>query len=105
MSTGRFTDKVAVVTGGTSGIGLATVQRLHGGGASVVFCGRRASAGDDVVAALDASRAVFVVADVTLRPDVERLYATAVERFGRLDVVVNNAGTLVVGPTLDVKPA
>jgi meso-butanediol dehydrogenase/(S,S)-butanediol dehydrogenase/diacetyl reductase len=100
----RFGGKVAVVTGGTSGIGRAVVHRLHGEGASVVFCGRRAAAGEDVAAELGTGRAVFVAGDVTGRADRERLHAEAVDRFGRLDVVVNNAGNVVVGPTMELRP-
>jgi meso-butanediol dehydrogenase/(S,S)-butanediol dehydrogenase/diacetyl reductase len=99
----RFTGKVAVVTGGTSGIGLATVQRMHHEGAAVVFCGRRASIGEATAAGLGPERALFVPADVTVRDDLAGLYRAAEERFGRLDVVVNNAGNVVVGPTLELK--
>ncbi|MFN0026867.1 MAG: SDR family NAD(P)-dependent oxidoreductase [Acidimicrobiales bacterium] len=100
----RFVDKVAVVTGGTTGIGLATVQRLHAEGAAVVFCGRRAELGERVAGTLGADRAYFVTADVTVRAQLDAMYDVAVGRFGRLDVVVNNAGNVVVGPTLNLKP-
>jgi meso-butanediol dehydrogenase / (S,S)-butanediol dehydrogenase / diacetyl reductase len=106
MATGRrFDGKVAVVTGGTAGIGRAVVERLVGEGASVVFCGRRSGLGAEVEAALGRDRAEFVTADVTVRGDLERLYETAAERHGRLDVVVNNAGNVVVGPLMDLTPA
>lgn len=107
---GRFEGRVAVVTGGTTGIGLAVVQRLHAEGATVVFCGRRPDVGAAALATLEAdaspgtARAEFVVADVTERGDLEALYTTAVDHHGRLDVVVNNAGNVVVGPTLKIKP-
>jgi meso-butanediol dehydrogenase / (S,S)-butanediol dehydrogenase / diacetyl reductase len=104
VTASRFVDKVAVVTGGTTGIGRATVERLHAEGATVVFCGRRSELGDEVAARLSSERALFVTADVTVRADLERLYATCHEQFGRLDVVVNNAGNVVVGPTLKLKP-
>ena len=100
----RFVDKVAVVTGGTTGIGRATVERLHVEGAAVVFCGRRAELGEAMAAELSVDRALFVAADVTVRSDLERLYEACNDRFGRLDVVVNNAGNVVVGPTLDLTP-
>lgn len=104
MTAERFATKVAVVTGGTTGIGRATVERLHAEGGCVVFCGRRAAVGDELAAALGPERAAFVTADVTRRHDLERLHQAAVERFGRLDVVVNNAGNVVVGPTMGLKP-
>jgi meso-butanediol dehydrogenase/(S,S)-butanediol dehydrogenase/diacetyl reductase len=100
----RFEGRVAVVTGGTTGIGRAVVERLHAEGASVMLCGRREAAGQDVVAALGDRQVAFVAADVTSRPDLERLYQLTVERFGRLDTVVNNAGNVVVGPTMALKP-
>ena len=104
----RFEGRVAVVTGGTTGIGLAIVQRLHAEGATVVFCGRRPDVGAEALATLDldgaSNQAEFVAADVTRREDLEALHATAVERHGRLDVVVNNAGNVVVGPLLKLKP-
>ncbi|MEZ5412386.1 MAG: SDR family NAD(P)-dependent oxidoreductase [Acidimicrobiales bacterium] len=103
----RFEGRVAVVTGGTTGIGLAIVQRLHAEGATVVFCGRRADVGFDAQNTLDPAtpnRARFVAADVTRRPEMKDLYDDVVDRHGRLDVVVNNAGNVVVGPTLSMKP-
>ena len=54
----RFVDKVAVVTGGTTGIGRATVERLHEEGATVVFCGRRQEVGDEVIAHLASDKAM-----------------------------------------------
>jgi meso-butanediol dehydrogenase/(S,S)-butanediol dehydrogenase/diacetyl reductase len=104
VSADRFRDQVAVVTGGTSGIGRATVERLHAEGAAVVLCGRRQALGEEVASALASDRAVFMPVDVTARHDLERMYTATLKRFGRLDVVVNNAGNVVVGPTLDLKP-
>jgi 3-oxoacyl-[acyl-carrier protein] reductase len=88
-------DKVAIITGGSEGIGKASAARLAGEGAKVVIAARRA----DVLAraAEELSRAGGtvhgVVADVTQKADVERLVAEAMARFGRIDIVVNNAGT------------
>ena len=94
----RFRGRVAVVTGGTSGIGLATAHRLHAEGASVVMAGRRIDVGEAAAAALASDRAVFCKTDVTDRAQLDRLFEVAVERFGRLDVVVNSAGTAAFGP-------
>ncbi|MFN8523185.1 MAG: SDR family NAD(P)-dependent oxidoreductase [Chloroflexota bacterium] len=88
--TGRMVGKVALVTGGASGIGNATVRVLAGEGASVVLADVRGSAeaashlGEGLVHGLDV--------DVTSTPSVQRAVAATVERFGRLDVLVNNAG-------------
>lgn len=85
--------KVAVVTGGTRGIGRGIVERYLAEGASVVFTGRDETTGKQAWKELDAGdRAVFVAGDVTRRQDAERMVDAAVESFGRLDVLVNNAG-------------
>jgi meso-butanediol dehydrogenase/(S,S)-butanediol dehydrogenase/diacetyl reductase len=83
----RFAGRVAVVTGASMGIGAAVVERLVAEGAGVVACARNEPtqplAGD----------VTFVTADVTNEADIERVVERAVERHGRLDVVVANAGT------------
>jgi 3-oxoacyl-[acyl-carrier protein] reductase len=88
--------KVAIVTGGSEGIGRAAAHSLGREGAAVVVCARRADvlhkAADDMVEATGAD-ILPVAADVRNAHDVERLIHTAVERFGRLDILVNNAGT------------
>jgi NAD(P)-dependent dehydrogenase (short-subunit alcohol dehydrogenase family) len=83
--------KVAVVTGGTSGIGAATAQRLARAGAHVVVCGRSAERGDAFVA--EAGPGIeFLQADCSLEDDVRRLFDAAVERRGGVDLVFANAG-------------
>ncbi|RKT54512.1 SDR family NAD(P)-dependent oxidoreductase [Saccharothrix australiensis] len=85
--------KVAVVTGGSRGIGRRIVERFLDEGASVVFSGRDGMAGERTRKELDVGdRALFVAGDVTRRQDAERMVDAAVERYGRLDVLVNNAG-------------
>lgn len=80
-----FTGKVAIVTGGGRGVGAGITARFREAGADVVVCGRKEpDALPDGV--------VFVAADVREPGDVERVVAAALERFGRLDVLVNNAG-------------
>lgn len=88
---GRFAGKVAIVTGGASGIGLATARRLVADGAPVVLGDVQEDTLDSVAAELG-DGAVPVRCDVTVEADVEQLVATAVDRFGALDVAFANAG-------------
>jgi NAD(P)-dependent dehydrogenase (short-subunit alcohol dehydrogenase family) len=83
--------QVAVVTGGASGIGAATVRLLVGRGDSVVIADRDTSLGMALADELG-ERATFVETDVTDQAQVQRMVDTAVTQFGRLDVAVNNAG-------------
>ena len=85
----RFKGKVALVTGGTSGIGAATVRRLAEEGARVVFTGRNAQAGEQVAKAHGAH---FHCHDVDDRAGWDTLMAAIRERFGRLDIAFANAG-------------
>jgi len=86
--------RVAIVTGGSRGIGLASARLLAEDGASVVISGRDPARLDAATRELEAAGgAVLAVAgDVVRRDDVERLLESARERFGRVDVLVNNAG-------------
>ena len=88
--------KVAIVTGGSEGIGRAAAHALGREGAAVVVCARRADVlqktADEIAEATGAD-IVPVSADVRNAQDVERLVQTVVERFGHLDILVNNAGT------------
>jgi NAD(P)-dependent dehydrogenase (short-subunit alcohol dehydrogenase family) len=83
----RFAGRVALVTGGGSGIGAAICRRLAAEGAHVVVA--EVTGGEDVA---DEIGGVHARADVTRPEDNERMYALAVERFGRVDVAVHNAG-------------
>lgn len=88
---GELAGKVAVVTGGSSGIGRAAVELFVAEGAQVVIGDVDEASGHEIVAKL--GEAVhFTRADVTSPADIEGLVATAVERYGKLDVMVNNAG-------------
>jgi NAD(P)-dependent dehydrogenase (short-subunit alcohol dehydrogenase family) len=88
---GVLDGKVAVISGGTSGIGARTAALFVAEGASVVIGGRRELEGKELAGSLG-SRARFVQVDVAVESDVERLIGQTVEEFGRLDVLVNNAG-------------
>ena len=88
---GRLDGKVAVITGAASGIGRAAARLFAGEGARVVLGDIRAEQGAAVAAEIGAA-AAFVATDVSKEADVQRLVATATERFGGLDVMYNNAG-------------
>ena len=92
MARFELNGKVALVTGGARGIGLATARALLARGSSVVIVDLDLAASERAAAELHDTRALGLAADVTDRGQVQRAVATAVERFGRLDVVVANAG-------------
>jgi NAD(P)-dependent dehydrogenase (short-subunit alcohol dehydrogenase family) len=90
-----LTGKIALVTGGSDGLGRATAERLAAEGAAVAVCARGAerlaAVADTIVEA--GGQALAVPADVSRAADCERLVAAVLARFGRLDILVNNAGT------------
>ncbi|WP_408898189.1 SDR family oxidoreductase [Nocardioides sp. R1-1] len=95
---GRLAGKVAVVTGGASGIGAGTVRAFHAEGASVVVADLQVAAGEAIAAELG-ERVVFRRTDVTDETSVSAAVDAAVDTFGRLDVMFNNAGIIgAVGP-------
>lgn len=96
----RMESRVAVVTGGASGIGAAVVRRFLDEGASVVVADLREPAADGPVQG-PADRVRFCRVDVTVESDVAAAVDLAVERFGRLDVMVNNAGVVGVSGPVD----
>lgn len=97
-------NKVAVVTGGTEGIGKATALRLAQEGAHVAICARRKEPLDDVGAEIQkfGVQGLAIAADMSKAADVERFMKAVIDRFGRIDILVNNAGTSMRGAFLEV---
>jgi NAD(P)-dependent dehydrogenase (short-subunit alcohol dehydrogenase family) len=100
MNNKTFSGKVALVTGGTSGIGKATAIEFARAGAKVVLTGRREKEGAQVVAEIKklGGDAAFVRADVAKDADVKAMVDFTVGKYGRLDVAFNNAGVEWKGP-------
>lgn len=100
------TSKVVVITGASAGIGRACAERLAGGGAAVVVSARRATLLADVARGIieRGGRALAVPGDVTHPDDMRRLVKSAVEHFGRLDVMICNAGIGFHGGLTDTTP-
>lgn len=91
---------VAIVTGASSGIGEATARRLAEHGATVAVVARRKDRLDTLVSEIEAAGglALAVEADITDQGQVERAVQSVVNRFGRLDILINNAGLMLLGP-------
>jgi A-factor type gamma-butyrolactone 1'-reductase (1S-forming) len=89
-----FTGKVFLITGATSGLGATAAISLAAKGAKVAITGRREEQGQTVVAQMEAvgGEGLFIQSDVTVQAEVDAMVARTVERFGRLDGAVNNAG-------------
>lgn len=99
--------KVAIITGGATGIGKATALKLVQEGAKVAICGRRGDVVAQAAAELkSASGAVLAVAaDVSKAADIERFIGAAADHFGRIDILVNNAGNGKRGKFLQLDDA
>lgn len=105
MTRSRFSGRTVLVTGGGSGIGRAIALAFAAEGASVVVAGRTRAALDETVALAEGTGGTVIsqVADVARAADMEALVRTAVDRFGSLDVAVNNAGVFRGGrPVADL---
>jgi meso-butanediol dehydrogenase/(S,S)-butanediol dehydrogenase/diacetyl reductase len=96
---GRFADRAALGTGGTRGIGLAAARQLAADGARVVIVARDPARG--AVAAATVPGAEFVAADVRVAGECEHAVAATLDWFGRLDVLVNNAGVIYRNRAVD----
>lgn len=96
---GRLAGKVALVTGGTSGIGEATVRLFAQEGATVAFTGRREERGQVVVSKVEAAmgRSLYIPADHTSEEDCRRVVERVMAELGRVDILFNNAGIVLDG--------
>ncbi len=99
----QFTNKIAIVTGSTSGIGKATAILLAQRGATVVVSGRREAEGNQVVQEIEAQggKAKFIKADVTVESEVKSLVEQTVAAFGKVDVAFLNSGVFRFSPISD----
>ncbi len=97
----RLQDKITLITGGAAGIGKATAQRFSEEGAVVVICDVNEAAG--LAAVEELGLAAFYTVNVADRQDVQRWIDSVMERFGRIDVLVNNAGVLRDGQLVKMK--
>lgn len=91
----NYENKVVIVTGGTKGIGEGCVRAFVDAGAKVVFCARKPDEGSALAAELNASgkgEAFFVKCDVSKLDEIKNLISKAVEKYGRIDCLINNAG-------------
>src|SRR5690625_2363988 len=93
MDTMRLENKVAIITGGASGIGLAATKRFLEEGAKVVIADFNEEAGEEQAKALqDNGDVKFVLTDVSNKESVRKLVDTTIELHGRIDILINNAG-------------
>ena len=100
----RLTGKVAVVTGGNSGIGLATAKRFREEGAKVVISGRDQKTLDEAVKTIGGD-VLAVRSDVSKLTELDKLYKTVAEKFGKIDVLFANAGIAKFAPVTDSSEA
>ena len=98
-------DKVVVITGASSGLGEATARHLAASGATVVLGARRVDRLEALVGEITTSggKAKAFATDVTKRSDVEALVQGAVDAYGRVDVIINNAGLMAIAPMAQLK--
>jgi len=104
---GRLADRTAIVTGSSNGIGKAIAERFGREGARVVTNSRSLSRAEETATEIEAAggTALAVEADISVADDRERLLAEAVDAFGSVDVLVNNAGIETVVPVMEMTPA
>ncbi|HVM60204.1 MAG TPA: SDR family oxidoreductase [Verrucomicrobiae bacterium] len=97
----RFANRVVIITGASSGFGLAAAEALHREGASVVMAARNPERLERAATGLPAQRGrepLWFPCDVSNRPEVDALVAKTVARFGHIDILINNAGSGLIAP-------
>lgn len=94
----RLDGKVAIVTGGSSGIGKAIAERFSQEGANVIITGRH----EETLKEVSNDKISYVVGDMTDSKAVEKVVNTAIDKFGRIDILVNNAGWCPVQPITNI---
>ena len=101
----RLKEKVAIVTGSTSGIGIGIARLYAAEGAKVVICGRREEKGQAVVESIqqDGGEASYHFMDITVTESIEKLMADTAEKYGKIDILVNNAGMSAMDKIYDYK--
>jgi NAD(P)-dependent dehydrogenase (short-subunit alcohol dehydrogenase family) len=100
--TGRIAGKIALITGGASGIGLATAELFVKEGATIVIADKNGAAAEKVAATLGAKASAFPC-DVAKSDQVQAMVATTVKRHGRIDILINNAGYGITGNVVSTK--
>lgn len=105
MATPNLSDKIIVITGASSGLGEVTARWLASQGAKVVIGARRMDRIEAVVRDIQSAggEAIGVKMDITVRQDVENLVQTALKKFNRVDVIVNNSGIMPIAPLVALK--
>lgn len=105
MTEKNIENKVAVVTGGTRGIGRAIAERLSREGARVAICGRRQKSVDEALASLASTGEAFgMAADVSKRDEVREFISNVERKFGAIHILINNAGAGVFHSVADLTP-
>lgn len=100
----KLGSKVALITGGGTGIGAAIAERFVSEGAKICITGRRQDVLDQVVSRLPKGSTVACTGDVSVKSDIDKMISTALSLTGKLDILVNNAGMSVQGGVVDLEP-
>lgn len=102
----RLDGKIAIITGGGSGIGRGLALALAEEGVRIVVCGRRVSRLEETVQAvqMQGGEAQFIQADVSIEEDVERLVKFTLDQYGQIDILVNNAGVYAGAEVHNIEP-